>query len=149
MKFRSILRNPVASKIGALVALTGILGIMLLLTDRILWESLSSLHAYVLILFVIVDFVVAGYVLLKGGKMALTVATLWSGLRVIIQLANVSSATQMGLTYSQFADYLFDPFVLQEGNPPGVPAVFLDLIIICEVVVILVWLKARSSSKSA
>jgi len=122
---------------------------MLLLTDRILWESLSSLHAYVLILFVIVDFVVAGYVLLKGGKMALTVATLWSGLRVIIQLANVSSATQMGLTYAQFADYLFDPFVLQEGNPPGVPAVFLDLIIICEVVVILVWLKASSSSKSA
>jgi len=122
---------------------------MLLLTDRILWESLFSLHAYVLILFVIVDFVVAGYVLIKGGKMALTVATLWSGLRVIIQLANVSSATQMGLTYSQFADYLFDPFVLQEGNPPGVPAVFLDLIIICEVVVILVWLKARSSSKSA
>jgi hypothetical protein len=100
-----------------------------------------------LILFVLVDFVVAGFVLLKAGKTALNVAGLWSILRIVAQLGNVLSAPQMGLTYAQFADYLFDPLVLQEGNPPGVPAVLLDLIIVFELVVILAWFRTRSSAK--
>jgi hypothetical protein len=141
------LRDSVASKIGGLVALTGILGVILLIADKILWESLSGSHAYVLILFVLVDFVVAGFVLLKAGKTALNVAGLWSILRIVAQLGNVLSAPQMGLTYAQFADYLFDPLVLQEGNPPGVPAVLLDLIIVFELVVILAWFRTRSSAK--
>lgn len=129
---------------GALIALTGFLGIVILSTDRILWESLSGRHAYALIAFVIMDFVVATYIIAKADKRTFAVAAGWSAFRVVAQLANIYSAIEIGLTYVQFANYLFNPMVIQPGNPPGVPAALLDLIIILEVIVVGVSWKGRS-----
>jgi hypothetical protein len=135
-------------KVGALIALTGFLGIALLGLDRILWESLAGRHAYALIAFVIVDFAVAAYVITKPGKMALTIAALWSAFRVVLQFANLYSANEMGLTYAQFATYLFNPLIVQAGNPPGVPAALLDLIMLLEVIVVLMSWKGRSAAQT-
>jgi len=134
---------------GALIALTGFLGIVILGTDRILWESLSGRHAYALIAFVIMDFAVATYIIAKADKTAFAVAAGWSAFRVVAQLANIYSAIEIGLTYAQFADYLFNPMVIQPGNPPGVPAALLDLIIILEVIVVGVSWKGRSSAQAS
>ena len=132
---------------GVLVALTGFLGIVILGTDRILWESLSGRHAYGLIAFVVIDFAVAPYITAKAGKMAFTAAAAWSALRVVAQLANIYSATEIGLTYAQFANYLFNPIIIQPGNPPGIPAVPMDLIIILEIVVVGIGWKGRSAAQ--
>jgi len=138
-------------KVGALIALTGLLGIVLLGFDRILWESLSGRHAYALIAFVIVDLALAAYVIAKPGKIAFTATALWSAFRVVLQFADLYSANEMGLTYVQFANYLFNPLIVQGGNPPGVPAALVDLIVLLEVIVVLISWKARSAlvSKNA
>jgi hypothetical protein len=142
------MQNSASRKVvGILVALTGFLGIVILGTDRILWESLSGRHAYGLIAFVVIDFAVAAYVAAKAGKMAFTVAAAWSAFRVVAQLANVYSATEIGLTYAQFANYLFNPMIIQPGNPPGIPAVPMDLIIVLEIVVVGISWKGRSQAQ--
>jgi len=132
---------------GVLVAFSGLLGIVILGTDRILWESLSGRHAYALAVFVVMDFAVSGYVVARAGKMTFTIAASWSAFRVVTQFANIYSASEIGLTYAQFATYLFNPMVIQPGNPPGIPAALLDLIIILEVVVVGVAWNGRSVAK--
>jgi hypothetical protein len=142
------MQNSTSRKaVGILIALTGFLGIVILGTDRILWESLSGRHAYGLIAFVVIDFAVAAYVAAKAGKMAFTVAAAWSAFRVVAQLANVYSAAEIGLTYAQFANYLLNPIIIQPGNPPGIPAVPMDLIIILEIVVVGIGWKGRSAAQ--
>ena len=142
------MKEPSARKVGALIALTGVLGIVLLGLDRILWESLSGSHAYTLIAFVTVDFALVAYVFAKPGKTALTAVAVWSALRILLQIANLYSANEIGLTYVQFANYLFNPLILQAGNPPGVPAAPLDLIIILEAIAVLISWRARSSTQT-
>lgn len=132
---------------GGLLALTGILGIIILSVDRILWQSLSGQHAYGLIVFVIIDFVVAAFVLAKASKLAFTVAAGWSGLRIIIQFADIYFGPAIGLTYSRFADYLFNPTASNPPNPTGVPGAVIDLILILEIIVVLLAWGARSSGQ--
>lgn len=76
-------------------------------------------------------------------------AAVWSAFRVVAQLADLYSANEMGLTYAQFADYLFNPLVVQAGNPPGVPAALLDIIIVIEVIVVVVSWKGRSAAHTS
>jgi hypothetical protein len=95
------------------------------------------------------DFAVATYIIAKADKTAFAVAAGWSAFRVVAQLANIYSAIEIGLTYAQFANYLFNPMVIQPGNPPGVPAALLDLIIILEVIVVGVSWKRRSPAQAS
>jgi hypothetical protein len=135
-----------ASKtVGALLALTGILGIVILAADQVL-PSVPE-HYYALVVFVIVDFATAGLVLAKPSKMVFTLAAGWSALRILLQFADVTQGPGLGMTYNEFADYLFNPLATNTGNPMGVPAVLIDLIIILEAIVVSLAWKARSSSK--
>jgi hypothetical protein len=59
----------------------------------------------------------------------------------------VTQGPGVGMTYNEFADYLFDPLATDTGNPMGVPAALIDLIIILEAIVVSLAWKARSSSK--
>jgi len=136
---------PVASRIiGGLFAVTGLLGALILSLDHILWET-APMHAYGLIAFVVIDFAAGLFVLVKPMKMAFTFAVAWSALRVIIQLGDVSLGPSFGLTYAQFADYLFNPAATSSPNLTGIPGVLIDTILILEIIVIWMAWRARFS----
>jgi hypothetical protein len=120
---------------------------VILATDKILWESVSVTHAYGLIAFVIIDFIIAVLLLTRPSNMAFTAAAAWSILRIVIQIADVYFGPAIGLSYGDFANYLFNPTIVTAPNPPGIPAALLDLIIIMQVIVVGVSLSARSAQK--
>lgn len=115
--------------------------------DQILWQSMGGTHAYGLIAFVIIDFIIAVLLLTRPSKMAFTAAAAWSILRIVIQIADVYFGPAIGLSYGDFANYLFNPTIVTAPNPPGIPAVLIDLIIIIQLIVVAVSLRARSAQK--
>ena len=148
----SEIQTPKAAKIvGALLALTGILGILILAFDRVLAES-APLHLYALVSFVAIDFLLAAVVLAKPSKMIFTATAGWSILRIILQIADVSQVHQPGfeMRYREFADYLFNPVSsigTSAGNPTGVPGALMDLTVLFEIIVIVIAWGARSSTR--
>lgn len=141
---------------GVLLALCGILGIGLLSLDQVLRGAVDPmvgvpLHYYALIVFVVLDFIFAGLAFAKPMK-GLALAGGWSLLRIIIQIADLSQAHAYMFRYTQFADYLFNPMSSLStsfGNPPGVPAVFIDLILLFELIVVILWKKGPSGPKKS
>lgn len=134
---------------GGLLAISGVLGVIILALDQVLRGAPP--HMYALALFVIIDFTLAGYLLAKPSRMSFTLAAASSLLRIILQVADVSQAHLYQFRYREFADYLFNPFSSWPatlGNPPGVPAALIDLILLFEVIVVAVAWGARSASKS-
>lgn len=128
--------------------LTAILGIAILSTDNVL-RSGAPMHYYALIAFVIVDLIVGTFVFTKGTRVAFLIAIAWSILRIVLQIADLSQASVYQFSsYTQFADYLFNPtsgIAVSLGNPPGVPGMLIDLIIVFELAVIVIaWSSSRS-----
>lgn len=146
----SKIEHSKASKFaGGLLAITGILGVIVLAVDQVLRGAPQ--HLYALVVFVIIDFILAGYVLAKPLKMSFTFAAVWSVIRIILQLADISQAHLYEFRYREFADYLFNPFSSWPttlGNLPGVPSALIDLIVLFEIIVIIVAWGARSATKS-
>ena len=106
------------------------------------------LHYYALMVFVVLDFIFAGVAFAKPVK-GLALAGGWSLLRIIIQIADLFQAHAYMMRYTQFADYLFNPMSSLStsfGNPPGVPAVFLDPILLFELIVVILWMKGPSAA---
>jgi hypothetical protein len=140
--------SPLVRRIGAPLALSGILGLGILLTDKILQGATD--HFYALILFVIVDFLLSGLVVAKPDRTAFKLAAIWCTLRILLQLADISQAPVYQFTYAQFADYLFNPVSSLSsslGNPPGVPGILLDLIIVLELVIVVSVAKPTGSTQ--
>jgi hypothetical protein len=124
------------------------LGIALLGLDNVL-RTYATLHYYALLAFVIVDIGVGIYVLARPGKMVFSIAIVWCIVRIILQFADLSQASVYHFSsYAQFADYLFNPsssVSLSFGNPPGVPGLLIDLILILELAVIAIAWRLRVS----
>jgi len=133
--------------VAGLLALTGIMGIEILAVDQVLRET-APMHFYGLILFVVIDFAVAGFVMVKQTKTAFSLAAIWSLMRIVIQLADVSRAHDLGMRYREFANYLFNPTLTTSPNPTGVPGAIIDLILLLEIVVFVIAWRARSSTMS-
>ena len=134
-------------KAGILLVLIAVLGAAILAMDQVLWQSMGGTHAYALIAFVIVDLVIAILLLTRPSKMSLTIAAVWSILRILLQIADVYNGPTMSLSYADFANYLFNPTLVTAPNPPGVPAALIDAIIILQLIVIVVALTGRSASQ--
>jgi hypothetical protein len=134
--------------ICALLAVTGVLGALILALDNILWET-APVHAYGLIFFVIIDFAAGALVLARPSKTFLTLAAAWSAFRIIIQLGDISLAPSFGLTYAQFADYLFNPTATNPPNLTGIPGALIDPILILQIIVIWMAFRGRSSISKA
>jgi hypothetical protein len=134
--------------ICALLAVTGVLGALILALDNILWET-APVHAYGLIFFVIIDFAAGALVLARPSKAFFTLAAAWSAFRIIIQLGDVSLAPSFRLTYAQFGDYLFNPTATNPPNLTGIPGALIDAILIMEIIVIWMAFRGRSSISKA
>jgi len=133
--------------IGTLFVISGILGIVLLTLDQVL-RSYALQHYDALIVFVIIDFLVGALAFPMPQKLMLRVAAIWATLRIAIQIGDVYLGPMFQFTYSQFTDYLFNPtsaLSASYGNPPGIPSIPIDLILICDIVVLLT--VARASMK--
>ena len=130
--------------IGSLFVLSGILGIVILTLDSVLRTYVAQ-HYDALIGFVIIDFLVGALCFPMPQKLMLKVAAIWSTLRILIQLGDVMLAPMFQFTYAQFADYLFNPLSplpASSGNPPGIPPVPIDLILICDIAILLTAVRA-------
>jgi hypothetical protein len=124
--------------IGTLFVISGILGITLLALDRVLLTGAPQ-HYDALIGFVIIDFLVGALAFPMPQRLMLKVTAIWSALRILIQLGDVMLGPMFQFTYAQFADYLFNPasaLPASLGNPPGIPPVPIDLILICDIVIL-------------
>lgn len=126
---------------------SGLLGIVILALDRVL-RSGAPTHYFVLIAFVVVDFLLGGLAFPMPTRLLVRVAALWSGLRILIQLGDVFQGPIYQFTYAQFVDYLFNPLSSMPaglGNPFGIPPVPIDLILIIDIAVLLTAVRSRSS----
>ena len=132
--------------IGGLFVASGILGIVILVLDNVL-RSGAPLHYYALIGFVIIDFMLGALAFPMPKNMLVRLAVLWSALRLAIQLGDVYLGPMYQFTYAQFADYLFNPLSSMPaslGNPPGIPPLPIDLILIVDIAVLLIAVRAHS-----
>jgi hypothetical protein len=97
---------------------------------------------------VIIDFTLGALAFPMPKTMLVRLAILWSALRIVIQLGDIYLGPMYQFTYAQFADYLFNPLSslpASFGNPPGIPPIPIDLILIIDVVVLVTAVRARSS----
>jgi hypothetical protein len=105
-------------------------------------------HYDALIGFVIIDFLIGALCFPMPQKLMLRVAAIWGILRILIQVGDVIVGPMFQFTYAQFADYLFNPMSalpVSLGNPPGIPPIPIDLILVCDIAVLLT--VARASMK--
>jgi hypothetical protein len=134
--------------IGTLFVASSILGIVILAFDKVLRAGAPP-HYYALILLVVLDFLVGGLVFPMPRRLLVWVPALWSGLRILIQLGDVYLGPMYQFTYAQFADYLFNPLSslpASLGNPPGIPPIPIDLILIIDIAIFAVAVGARSNN---
>lgn len=138
--------NPstVPKKAAVLLALTGLLGVVLLSMDQIIWQFMPS-HAYALIIFVVIDFALAGLIVAKPSKLTFTLLVAWSVLRILLLVADVATNDNP----ASFANYLFNPTSHDAPNPAGIPGLFIDLMVILELIVIWISWTRRSAQRSA
>ena len=80
-------------------------GVYLLATDQSLWRLAVS-HAYGLIAVVIID-VIAGILNIRDVRKAYLPSTIWAILTILLQIGDITTASQYGMTPLYFATYLF------------------------------------------
>jgi len=147
-----------SSKIVALLAIIGLLGVILLAVDPTLREY-APINEAALIVFFIIDFILAGAVYFKPSRMVFGLVTAWCGLRIIMQIGDIAAlpliqgrsllqGPEPVFGYADFANYLFNPLGMTRfgDNPPGVPGVFLDLMILLQAVTAYLASKARKTA---
>ncbi len=106
------LEARIPQAMAALLAVAGVAGILLLYADTHLWDTAPD-HAWALVAFTAMDFGMAGALLLRPARFT-HAAALWGAGQASLMLADLITAPQYNLTYTQFAVYLFsqEPFVL-------------------------------------
>jgi len=136
--------------IGGLFVVSGLLGIFLLFSDPVLRIGAPQ-HYDALIAFVVIDFVLGGLELLTPRSFLLRASAIWSGVRILLMVGDVFLGPMYSFTYAQFADYLFNPMssmAADVGNPAGIPAIPIDLILLIDLAVLIIALRQKHSASS-
>ena len=134
--------------IAILLVILAVLGIGVLSLDQVLWKAAAAQRAYPLIGFVIIDLVLAGLVFAK--RLGFSPVLIWSALRLTLNLGVITTLPPPA--YAAFASYLFNPADTQgvgAGNPAGIPAVPLDLMVITFVILIALGIRGLSRARKA
>ncbi|MEM0381743.1 MAG: hypothetical protein QW059_00125 [Nitrososphaerota archaeon] len=87
------------------LGLSILFSLVLLLTDAELW-AVAPEHAYTLILLTTVDFFLLAF-LFRKNRLGIRLATYWGVAKSLLLLGDILTAPQYGLTYAEFAAYLF------------------------------------------
>ena len=136
--------------IGGLFVVSGLLGIFLLFSDPVLRIGAPQ-HYDALIAFVVIDFLLGGLEFLTPRSLLVRASAAWSVVRILLMLGDVFLGPMYQFTYAQFADYLFNPMSsvpATVGNPAGIPAIPIDLILLIDLAVLFIVLRQRHSSSS-
>lgn len=96
---------------GALLILAGLVGIETLITDEILWLA-APIHAYTLIIFVLVNLGLGAMALFRGTKRIYLIALGWAALQLLALVGDVVliapfAAGRENFTIQEFGSYLF------------------------------------------
>ncbi|MCS7142471.1 MAG: hypothetical protein NZ920_01565 [Aigarchaeota archaeon] len=92
-----------------------------MLTDAELWAAAPG-HAYGLIAITMVD--LHAYLLLAWrSRLFLRLLGLWASIKLLLFLGDILTAPEFGITYIEFAEYLF-------GLPPYVASVVFQPVVI-------------------
>lgn len=89
----------------AILAASALSGVYLVWTDSHLWDTAPD-HAMVLLGFVAMDAGLIGFLFLRD-RLGSRLTSLWGAGQFVLMIADVGTAPQYGLTYAQFANYLF------------------------------------------
>ena len=116
--------------------LSGALTLILVVLDKILWLT-STFNAVALVVFAILDLLLGVILFIWPYRYIFIILTVWSIVRIAIWFGDIAEAPSFGLTYAQFANYLFNPLAVNPPNPPGVPGLLTDPIIVLEILVII------------
>lgn len=131
-----LITTSAASKVVALVTLLSVvLTIILLIFDQILWTSAPA-NAFLLIVFIGIDLALSMLLLALTYRWLFALIAVWSAFRIATWFLAVLQAPDYGLTYAEFANYLFNPLANTPPNPPSVPGIFVDPILVLEVLVL-------------
>ena len=117
---------------GVALLASAFFGIYLLATDKSLW-ILAVSHAYGLLLIVVVDFVLA-ILIFSSVRQIYLLGIAWAILTIILQVGDIVTAPQYGMTVQHFASYLFTLWAF-------------DAILAAQVVLIVVGLYGRDYLK--
>lgn len=147
-----------SKKIAALLGITALLGVVLLAVDPTLREY-APINEAALVVFIIIDLILAGIVYLKPSRTTFNLVVGWSILRIIMQIGDIATlpflqgrsllqGPEPVFGYADFANYLFNPLNMNHfgNNPPGVPGVFLDLMILLQIVTAYLAWKVRKTA---
>jgi hypothetical protein len=121
--------------VALVTLLSVVLTIILLIFDQILWTSAPA-NAFLLIVFIGIDLALSMLLLALTYRWLFALIAVWSAFRIATWFAAVLQAPDYGLTYAQFANYLFNPLASTPPNPPAVPGILVDPILVLEVLVL-------------
>ena len=143
--------KPPSTLVGILLVILAGLSLSILALDAFLWEVAFLLRVVPLSIFIVIHLVFAGLVFTK--RVSYKPILIWAALLFVLGAADVSQAPVFydgKPEYGAFANYLFnplDPSGRSIGNPPGIPAVPLDLMMIIYLVIVGMSIKELRSSK--
>ncbi|MEM4312269.1 MAG: hypothetical protein QXX95_07765 [Nitrososphaerales archaeon] len=126
------------------------MGILILTTDKLLWEIAATSKAYPLIGFIIVDFILAGWLVVRKIFSWIPIFS-WALIRLLLQFGDLLTAPMvynepMEISLPLFANYLFNPLDTQGvkfGNPFGIPAIAIDVMVLMYILLIILSLRGR------
>ena len=81
-------------------------GLLLLFTDVELWDVGVS-HAYVLIIFIVIDLGILTKIVIRPKNLD-QICLIWGLIKIILLFGDIVTAKNFGLTYYEFAVYLFN-----------------------------------------
>ncbi len=143
-------RRP-GTHIGLLLVILAGLSLSILALDAFLWEVAFLLRVVPLGIFIVIHIVLASLIFTK--RVNYKPILIWAALLFVLGAADVSQAPifyEGEQEFAAFANYLFnplDPSGRSVGNPPGIPAVPLDLMMIIYLVIVGLSIKGLKSSK--
>jgi hypothetical protein len=111
---------------GALLLLAGLIGIEVLITDRILWAA-APIHAYVLIVFASGNLALGGLTLSRPSKQILIVGLVWPVLQLLAIVGDIILVAPFAAGREDFTSESFGRYLLANPERADVPAMIVLL----------------------
>jgi len=137
--------------VGVLLVILAGLSFSILALDAFLWEVAFLLRVVPLSIFIVIHLILAGLVFTK--RVSYKPILIWAALLFVLGAGDVSQAPIFydgAPEFGAFASYLFnplDPSGPSIGNPPGIPAIPIDLMMITYLALVGLSIRSLKSSK--